>query len=106
MLLAKMGQRRQVTIPKTVFDEMKLKGGDYFEVCHLNEGELLLRKKTLVDVSRSLTKGVLPPVLAYEERMQLLAEMEREDTDEADDIDTEFIKASRCSKESTITFDE
>lgn len=106
MLLAKMGQRRQVTIPKTVVDEMNLKGGDYFEVCRLNEGELLLRKKTIVDVSSSMTKGVLPTVLPYEERMKLLAEMESDDTDEANDIDTEFIKASRCSKQSTITFDE
>jgi hypothetical protein len=48
----------------------------------------------------------LPPVPSYEERMRLLELLEGDATDSSQDIDLDFIKASRTSKESSISFDE
>lgn len=106
MMLSKIGQRRQVTIPKAIFDEMRLKEGEYLEVCRLSDDELLLKKKKVVDMSAEIPRGVLPPAPSYEERMRVLESMQENATDDSEDIDLDFIKRSRTSKELTISFDE
>ncbi|MBL8150356.1 MAG: AbrB/MazE/SpoVT family DNA-binding domain-containing protein [Blastocatellia bacterium] len=107
MLIAKIGERRQVHIPKAIFDEMHLKAGEYLEVCRLSEDEIVFKKKKIVDLpDATIERGALPPVLPYEERMRLLESMQENATDDSEDIDLDFIKRSRTSKELTISFDE
>ena len=106
MLLVKIGEQHQVYIPKTLFDEMKLKAGEFLEVSRLSDNELVLRKKKTADVSREIKRGVLPPAPSYEERMRILKSMEGNATDDSEDIDIEHIKASRTRKTLTTSFDE
>jgi AbrB family looped-hinge helix DNA binding protein len=108
MLLAKIGERRQVHIPKPIFEEMELKAGEFLEVFRLSDDELVFKKKKIVDVSKETEakRGALPPVLPYEERMKILESMYQGATDDSEDIDLDFIKKSRTSKEITISFDE
>lgn len=107
MLLAKIGERRQVHIPKSIFDEMNLKAGEFLEVSRLGDDEMVFKKKKIVDVPSTTTeRGALPPVLPYEERMKILESMYQGATDDSEDIDLDFIKKSRTSKEITISFDE
>ena len=107
MTLSKIGQRRQVTIPKIIFDEMKFQEGDFVEVTKVGDDELLLKKKLVVDATRGkAANAVLPPGPSYEERMRLLKLLEGNATDDSGDIDVDFIEASRTTKELTISFDE
>lgn len=108
MLLTKIGERRQVHIPKSIFDEMELKAGEFLEVFRLSNDEIVLKKKKIVDVPKEteVKRGTLPPVLPYEERMQILESMYQGATDDSEDIDLDFIKKSRTRKELTISFDE
>ncbi|MGH9604265.1 MAG: AbrB/MazE/SpoVT family DNA-binding domain-containing protein [Terracidiphilus sp.] len=50
--VSKIGQRRQVVIPKRVFDALKLRTGDFVEVS-AEGGRLQLRPKRLVDVEET-----------------------------------------------------
>lgn len=108
MLLTKIGERRQVHIPKLIFDEMELKAGEFLEVFRLSDDEIVLKKKKIVDIPKEteVKRGTLPPVLPYAERMQILESMYQGATDDSEDIDLDFIKKSRTRKELTISFDE
>jgi AbrB family looped-hinge helix DNA binding protein len=47
--VSRIGQRRQVVIPKRVFDELHLRAGDFVEVS-AKGGRLEIRPKRLVDM--------------------------------------------------------
>ena len=47
--VSRIGQRRQVVIPKRVFEALKLQEGDFVEVT-VDRGNLRLRPKRLVDI--------------------------------------------------------
>ena len=47
--ISRIGQRRQVVIPKRAFDALKLRAGDFVEVS-VEGGRLQMRPKRLVDV--------------------------------------------------------
>lgn len=52
--ISRIGQRRQVVIPKQVFDSLKLREGDFMEVT-VERGRLHMRPKRLVDLDDTLT---------------------------------------------------
>lgn len=54
MSISKLGQRRQVVIPKEICDELGLREGDFVEVSRA-EGQVILKPKKLVDVDDVLT---------------------------------------------------
>lgn len=47
--VSRIGQRRQIVIPKRVFDALKLRPGDFLEVS-AEGGRLHMRPKRLVDI--------------------------------------------------------
>jgi AbrB family looped-hinge helix DNA binding protein len=47
--VSRIGQRRQIVIPKRVFDALKLRAGDFVEVS-AEGGRLQMRPKRLVDI--------------------------------------------------------
>jgi AbrB family looped-hinge helix DNA binding protein len=47
--VSRIGQRRQVVIPKRVFDALKLRAGDFVEVS-AEDGRLQMCPKRLVDI--------------------------------------------------------
>ena len=51
---SKVGQRRQVVIPKDVYDELGLSEGDFVEFQSRN-GQVLIKAKRLVDADDVLT---------------------------------------------------
>jgi AbrB family looped-hinge helix DNA binding protein len=52
--ISRIGQRRQVVIPKRIFDAMKLKEGDFMEVT-TEAGRVSMKPKKLVDADDTLT---------------------------------------------------
>jgi AbrB family looped-hinge helix DNA binding protein len=52
-MVSRIGQRRQVVIPKRVFDALKLRAGDFVEVS-AEGGRLQMRPKRLVDVGEDV----------------------------------------------------
>jgi len=48
MPISKLGQRRQVVIPKEICEELGLREGDFVEV-RANQGAVVIRPKKLVD---------------------------------------------------------
>ncbi|MBI3473312.1 MAG: AbrB/MazE/SpoVT family DNA-binding domain-containing protein [Candidatus Solibacter usitatus] len=52
--LSRIGQRRQVVIPKKIFDVMRLKEGDFMEVT-AEGGRVSMKPKKLVDADDALT---------------------------------------------------
>ena len=54
MSISKVGQRRQVVIPKQVCDAAGLHEGDFVEVRHRN-GTVVIKPKKLVDAEDALT---------------------------------------------------
>jgi AbrB family looped-hinge helix DNA binding protein len=50
----KLGQRRQVVIPKAICDELGLQEGDFVEVTS-TDGKVIIKPKKLVDVDDVLT---------------------------------------------------
>jgi AbrB family looped-hinge helix DNA binding protein len=52
--LSRVGQRRQVVIPKEVYDKLGLTEGDFVEFQHRN-GEVVIKAKKLVDADDVLT---------------------------------------------------
>jgi AbrB family looped-hinge helix DNA binding protein len=55
IIASRIGQRRQVVIPKRVFDALKLREGDYMEVT-TQEGRIHMRPKRLINLEDTLTK--------------------------------------------------
>jgi AbrB family looped-hinge helix DNA binding protein len=53
VMVSRIGQRRQVVIPKRVFDSLKLRTGDFVEVS-AEGGRLQMRPKRLVDVGEAV----------------------------------------------------
>jgi AbrB family looped-hinge helix DNA binding protein len=54
MPVSKLGQRRQVVIPKEICDELGLRAGDFVEVTR-DEGVVVIKPKKLVDADDVLT---------------------------------------------------
>ena len=54
MSISKVGQRRQVVIPKNICQDLDLKEGDFVEV-KKSEGSILIKPKKLVDSDDILT---------------------------------------------------
>lgn len=54
--VSRIGQRRQVVIPKAVFDALALREGDFLEM-KVERGRIAVQPKRLVDVSVVLTKS-------------------------------------------------
>lgn len=59
MAAVKLGVSRQVVIPKTIHDHLRLKPGDYLEV-EVRNGKVVLTPKTLVDkrIEARLAEGL------------------------------------------------
>jgi AbrB family looped-hinge helix DNA binding protein len=55
-VVSRIGQRRQVVIPKVVFEALQLQEGDFVEIT-VEGGRLAMRPKRLVDISDMLTKS-------------------------------------------------
>ena len=53
--LSRIGQRRQVVIPKVIFEALQLQEGDFMEVT-TNAGRVFMKPKKLVDADEVLTK--------------------------------------------------
>ena len=53
--LSRIGQRRQVVIPKVIFEALQLQEGDFMEVT-ANAGRVFMKPKKLVDADEVLTK--------------------------------------------------
>jgi len=54
MPISKLGQRRQVVIPKDICDELGLQEGDFVEVTS-TEGKVIIKPKKMVDADDVLT---------------------------------------------------
>jgi AbrB family looped-hinge helix DNA binding protein len=54
MPVSKLGQRRQVVIPKEICDELGLREGDFVEITR-DEGVVVIKPKKLVDADDVLT---------------------------------------------------
>lgn len=54
MAISKMGNRRQVVIPKQICDDIGIKAGDFVEVVR-NEKNIIIKPKKLVDLEDTLT---------------------------------------------------
>ena len=54
MPIGKIGQRRQVVIPKEIFDALGLQTGDFVEVTQV-KGTVVIKPKKLVDADEMLT---------------------------------------------------
>jgi len=54
--ISRIGQRRQVVIPKRAFEALQLREGDFVEVT-VEHGRLALQPKRLVDVGDILTES-------------------------------------------------
>jgi AbrB family looped-hinge helix DNA binding protein len=54
MPISKLGQRRQVVIPKEIWDELGFETGDYVEVQHV-QGTVVIKPKKPVDAEEVLT---------------------------------------------------
>ena len=66
MPISKLGQRRQVVIPKKIWDELGLETGEYVEVQRV-KGTVVIKPKKLVDAEDVLTpdeKAVIDARLA------------------------------------------
>ena len=55
MPIGKIGQRRQVVIPKKIFDALRLQTGDFVEVKQV-KGTVVIKPKKLVDADEVLTE--------------------------------------------------
>lgn len=55
MAINKLGQRRQVVIPKDICDEIGIKAGDFLEVLRSEHNEIVIKPKKLVDLDNTFT---------------------------------------------------
>jgi AbrB family looped-hinge helix DNA binding protein len=53
--VSRIGQRRQVVIPKVIFEALQLQEGDFMEVT-AKAGRVFMKPKKLVDADEVLTK--------------------------------------------------
>jgi len=53
--VSRIGQRRQVVIPKVIFEALQLQEGDFMEVT-AKAGQVFMKPKKLVDADEVLTK--------------------------------------------------
>jgi|SRR5215213_3650699 len=67
--ISKIGQRRQVVIPKDVFDELGLQEGDFVEVTRA-KGAVVIKPKKLVDSDDILTPEEEKLLLKAEEQIR------------------------------------
>lgn len=67
--ISRIGQRRQVVIPKRVFEALRLQEGDFVEVT-VERGRLAMRPKRLVDAAEVLTKSEAAKVREGERQLQ------------------------------------
>ncbi len=54
--VSRIGQRRQIVIPKKVFDALRLKEGDLVEVT-TEDGRVSMKPKKLADADETLTRA-------------------------------------------------
>lgn len=106
MIIAKIGQRRQIIIPKDLFQEMNLKEGDFVEISRQSNDEIVLKRKQLVDLNPKAHIKSLPPAPSYEERLKLIKLLEGNATDDSEDIPIDKIVAARKSKKISIKLEE
>lgn len=69
MGISKLGQRRQVVIPKEICERLGLREGDFVEVT-INKGAVVIRPKTLVDLDDILTSEEEAIVRKGEEQLR------------------------------------
>lgn len=105
MTVSRIGQRRQVIIPKDLFQKMSLKEGDFVEVFSQGNDEIVLKRKRLVDVQPKQKIKDLPPAPSYTERLQLVKLLEGNAMDDREDIPIDKIIKSRKSKRTSITLE-
>ncbi len=55
MAISKLGNRRQVVIPKNICDAIGLKAGDFLEVLRFEDNQIVIKPKRLVDMEDTLT---------------------------------------------------
>lgn len=52
--ISRIGQRRQVVIPKSIFNALRLREGDFLEI-KIETGRVSMRPKKLVDADDAIT---------------------------------------------------
>jgi AbrB family looped-hinge helix DNA binding protein len=67
--ISRIGQRRQVVIPKVIFEALQLQEGDFMEVS-AEAGRVFMKPKKLVDVDDVLTKEEERKVLKGEAQLK------------------------------------
>jgi len=67
--VSRIGQRRQVVIPKAVFEALHLQKGDFLEMT-VERGRLAIHPKRLVDVGDVLTKSEAAKVRSGEAQIR------------------------------------
>ena len=69
MAISKLGQRRQVVIPKNICDELGLQQGDFVEV-NRTKGKVVIKPKKLVDSDDVLTAEEVAAVRKGERQLR------------------------------------
>ena len=67
--LSRIGQRRQVVIPKTIFKELGLEEGDFMEIT-TERGRVSMKPKKLIDAADILTPEEAKKVLKGEAQIK------------------------------------
>lgn len=67
--LSRIGQRRQVVIPKTVFDSLGLTEGDFMEIT-TDRHRIVMKPKKLVDAHEVLTAAEAAKIRKGEEELR------------------------------------
>jgi len=67
--VSRIGQRRQVVIPKALFDALQLREGDFVEMT-VEHGRVAMRPKRLVDVDEVLTRAEAAKIRKGEAELQ------------------------------------
>lgn len=68
-VVSRIGQRRQVVIPKRLFEALQLREGDFVEV-KVERGQLAMRPKRLVDLDDVLTRREVAKVRTGEAQLK------------------------------------
>jgi len=67
--VSRIGQRRQVVIPKAVFEALQLREGDFVEMT-VERGRVAMRPKRLVDIDDVLTSREVAKVRQGEAQLK------------------------------------
>jgi AbrB family looped-hinge helix DNA binding protein len=70
MSVSKLGQRRQVVIPKDICDELGIAVGDFLEVVKSPGNEIVIKPKKLIDAYEVLTPDEEKSVLRGMEQIK------------------------------------